>query len=167
MEVKEGVLIVLVFTALVLGTFKTCQVLEKKSTMNSTYTVSEATILTKFDKVDTSGNGYTIFTKPVETKHDYNFVLDLDNDGIYNKSKDITMSAEDTPYYLAKEGDKAILWEQKDESNERVRRKIVGIKDKNGKCNIIADIPCNEFSEENESYNKTKKIFEDKYLNQR
>ena len=124
-------------------------------------------IESKLSQQDVSGNGYTVFTKPIETKYDYEFVLDIDNDGVYDISKDIIIEGEKIPFAIAEENNKAVLFETKDKSGNIVARKLIGFKDENSKLNIVGGIPYNKHLAKNESYNKTEQFFKDKYLNQR
>ena len=149
------------------GLYKLYDKLEAERTKNQTFSVSEATILAKLSQQDVSGNGYTVFTKPIETKYDYEFVLDIDNDGVYDISKDIIIECEKIPFAIAEENNKAVLFETKDKSGNIVARKLIGFKDENSKLNIVGGIPYNKHLAKNESYNKTEQFFKDKYLNQR
>ncbi len=149
------------------GLYKLYDKLEAERTKNQTFSVSEATILAKLSQQDVSGNGYTVFTKPIETKYDYEFVLDIDNDGVYDISKDIIIEGEKIPFAIAEENNKAVLFETKDKSGNIVARKLIGFKDENSKLNIVGGIPYNKHLAKNESYNKTEQFFKDKYLNQR
>lgn len=155
------------FATGVFGIYKLADKHFEKSESNTTYGISEATILAKLSQEDVSGNGYTVFTKPVETKYDYEFVLDIDNDGVYDKNKDIIIEGEKIPFAIAEENNKAVLFEQKDKLGEVRDRKLIGIIDKNNKCNVVGDIPSDKYCEKNESYNKAKQLFKDKYMNQR
>ena len=149
------------------GLYKLYDKLEAERTKNQTFSVSEATILAKLSQQDVSGNGYTVFTKPIETKYDYEFVLDIDNDGVYDISKDIIIEGEKIPFAIAEENNKIVLFETKDKSGNIVARKLIGFKDENSKLNIVGGIPYNKHLAKNESYNKTEQFFKDKYLNQR
>ena len=148
------------------GIYKLCDKLEAYRTKNQTFGVSEATVLSKFETQDVSGGGYVI-NKPIETEHDYELVLDIDNDGVYNISKDQIMEVKKESFVIARENNKAVLFETKDKSGNIVGRKLIGIIDKNNKCNVVGDIPSNKYLEKSESYHKAKQLFEDKYLNQK
>ncbi|MBP3615571.1 MAG: hypothetical protein J6J27_01535 [Alphaproteobacteria bacterium] len=161
------ILVLGMFAAGVFGIYKLADKGFEKFESNTTYGISEATILAKLSQQDVSGNGYTVFTKPIETKCDYEFVLDIDNDGVYDKNKDIIIEGEKIPFVIAKENNKAVLFEQKDKLGEVKVRKLIGIVDKNNKCNVVGDIPSDKYREKNESYQKAKQLFEDNYLNQR
>lgn len=162
-----GILLLGMFSAGIFGLHEFADKREEKSFCNTTFDISEATILAKLGQEDVSGNGYTVFTKPIETNYDYEFVLDIDNDGIYDKNKDVIIEGEKIPFAIAEENNKAILFEQKDKSGKVRDRKLIGIIDKNNKCNIVGDFPSSKYCEKNESYNKTKQLFKDKYMNQR
>ncbi len=165
--VPGSILLLGMFAATVFGIYKWIDKSAEKSVDNYAYTISEATILAKLSQQDVSGNGYTVFTKPIETKYDYEFVLDIDNNGVYDKNKDIIIEGEKIPFAIAEENNKAILFESKNKSGKLVDRKLIGIIDKNNKCNVVGDIPSNKYLEKSESYHKAKQLFEDKYLNQR
>ena len=133
-SVPGRILLVGMFVAVVFGMYKLADKHFEKSESNTTYGISEATILAKLSQQDISGNGYTVFTKPIETKYDYEFVLDIDNDGVYDKNKDIIIEGEKIPFAIAEENNKAVLFEQKDELGEVKVRKLIGIVDKNNKA---------------------------------
>ena len=148
------------------GLYKLYDKLEAEKTKNQTFSVSEATVLSKFETQDVSGGGY-IINKPIKTEYDYKLILDIDNDGVYNISKDQIMEVQKETFAIAEENNKAVLFETKNKSGNVVDRKLIGFKDENSKLNIVGGIPNNKHLAKNESYNKTTQFFKDKYLNQR
>ena len=92
---------------------------------------------------------------------------DLDIQGKYKSLKDIIKEVKKVSFDIAKEKNKAVLFEIRDKSGDIIDRQVIGIKGENGKCNIVGNIPDDEHLAKNKSYNKAKQLFEDTYLNQR
>ena len=131
--------------------------------LNSTFELKEHSILAKSSEQYISGSR----RYRVSTNYDYEFIIDADEDGVYNKNKDFIIHGDNIPFFLAEKNNKVVYIERKEKSF--IQRDIIAIKDKNDRYNVtssLSDIYGRCF-EKNESFNKMDQLFNEKILNQR
>ena len=131
---------------------------------NTNFEIKEAPVLAKFSEQNIGGNSHS-----VSTNHNYRFILDIDEDGVYNKNKDVVMASSNILYSLLEEDDRIVYLEVTREGNIIARSSLV-IKDKEENLHLVSEVEncCDvEFWKKSESFNKTNQLFKDKYINQR
>ena len=151
--------------SLILGTATAIGVSSNKSELkNTNFEIKEAPVLAKFSEQNIGGNSHSILTN-----YDYRFILDIDEDGVYNKNKDAVIYGDNIPYYLL-EKDNRIVYLEVTRKDNVIRRAPLVVKDKEEKSHLVSEVEncCNvKFWKKNESFNKTNQLFKDKYMNQR
>ena len=167
-EIQLAILLV----SLIIGTVTTIGVSSHISSIksdkykleNTNFEIKEAPVLAKFSEQNIGGSRHS-----VSTNHKYRFILDIDEDGVYNKNKDVVMAGGNVPYYLLEEDNRIVYLEVTRKDNVIGRSSLV-IKDKEENLHLVSEVEncCNvEFWKKNESFNKANQLFKDKYINQR
>ncbi|MBP3615623.1 MAG: hypothetical protein J6J27_01800 [Alphaproteobacteria bacterium] len=161
----DEIQIAILLVSLIIGTATAIGVSSNKSELkNTNFEIKEAPVLAKFSEQNIGGNSHSI-----STNYDYRFILDIDEDGLYNKNKDIVIAGDNIPYYLL-EKDNRIVYLEVTRKDNVLRRSPLVVKDKEEKSHLVSEVEdcCNvKFWKKNESFNKTNQIFKDKYINQR
>lgn len=136
----------------------------KSKLENTNFEIKEAPVLAKFSEQNIGGSRHS-----VSTNHNYRFILDIDEDGVYNKNKDVVMAGGNVPYYLLEEDNRIVYLEVTRKDNV-LRRTPLVVKDKEEKSHLVSEIEDFyniKFWKKSEAFNKTNQLFKDKYMNQR
>ncbi|MBQ8660521.1 MAG: hypothetical protein IJ473_02990 [Alphaproteobacteria bacterium] len=161
----DEIQIAILLVSLIIGTATAIGVSSNKSELkNTNFEVKEAPVLAKFSEQNIGGSSHSI-----STNYDYRFILDIDEDGLYNKNKDIVIYGDNIPYYLL-EKDNRIVYLEVTRKDNVLRRSPLVVKDKEEKSHLVSEVEDFyniKFWKKNESFNKTNQIFKDKYMNQR
>lgn len=146
------------------GSFGLIKLMDKNSLKHTNFEIKEASVLEKFSEQNIVGN-----RRYVSTDYDYRFILDIDEDGVYNKNKDVVISGDNLPYYLLEKDNRIVYLEKSYKGNVRNRIPLI-VKDKEEKSHLISeveDIYSVKFWSKSESFNKANQLFKDEYMNQR
>ena len=165
----SGVQFALIFGTLLVsitfgGSVGLIKLMDQNSLKHTNFEIKEASVLGKFSEQNIVGN-----RRYVSTDYDYKFILDVDEDGVYNKNKDVVISSDNLPYYLLEKDNRIVYLEKSYKDYVRNRIPLI-VKDKEEKSHLISeveDIHSVKFWSKNESFNKANQLFKDKYINQR
>ena len=161
----DEIQIAILLASLILGPAAGMGVLSSKSELkNTNFEIKEAPVLAKFSKQNIGENSHSILTN-----YDYRFILDIDEDGVYNKNKDVVIYGDNIPYYLL-EKDNRIVYLEVTRKDYVLRISPLVVKDKEEKLHLVSEVEncCNvKFWKKNESFNKANQLFKDNYLKQR
>ena len=164
-EFEKTVMFVFLLGTLIVGSLTSVVVTDNKSKLkNTNFEIKEAPVLAKFSEQNIGGN-----TRSISTNYDYRFILDIDEDGVYNKNKDAVIDGDNVPYYLL-EKDNRIVYLEVTYKDDVIQRSPLVVKDKEEKSHLVSDVEdvCNvKFCKKIESFNKANQLFKDKYINQR